>query len=93
MQFEWHAAKARSNEEKHGVSFDEAIAVFGDPLALTFQDVEHSGVESRYLTFGVCRGNRSLVVAHTSRGDKIRIISARTMTRRERRDYERHGQR
>jgi uncharacterized DUF497 family protein len=67
--------------------------VFGDPLALTFDDVEHSEGEPRYLTFGVSSGSRALVVAHTARGDKIRIISARAMTPRERRDYEQYGQR
>jgi uncharacterized protein len=93
MHFEWDAAKAKGNEQKHGVTFDEATTVFGDPLALTFDDVEHSADERRYLTFGVSNDNRGLVVAHTSRGDTIRIISARTMTPRERRDYEQYGQR
>ena len=67
--------------------------VFGDPLALTFDDVEHSVGEARHLTFGITSNNRALVVAHTSRGDNIRIISARAMTPRERRDYEQYGQR
>jgi uncharacterized protein len=93
MHFEWDAAKAKVNEEKHGVTFDEATMVFGDPLALTFDDVEHSEGEARYLTFGITSNNRALVVAHTSRGDNIRIISARAMTPRERRDYEQYGQR
>ena len=93
MQFEWDAAKSQGNARKHGVTFDEAATVFGDPLALTFDDVEHSEGEPRYLTFGVSSGNRALVVAHTARGDKIRIISARAMTPRERRDYEQYGQR
>ena len=93
MRFEWDAAKAKGNEEKHGVTFDEATTVFGDPLALTFDDVEHSEGEPRYLTFGLSSGNRALVVAHTSRGDNIRIISARVMTPRERRGYDQYGQR
>ena len=88
MEFEWSADKARSNVSKHGVSFEEATEVFGDPLALTFDDVEHSTREPRYLTFGVSVANRPLVVAHTDRGDTIRIISAGDMTPHERRNYE-----
>jgi uncharacterized DUF497 family protein len=93
MRFEWDGAKSTRNEAKHGVSFHEATTVFGDPLALTFDDVEHSGDEKRFLTFGISVTNRALVVAHTERGDTIRIISARPMTPRERRDYEQYGQR
>ena len=85
MHFEWDASKARRNEQKHGVSFDEAATVFGDPLAVTFDDIEHSTHEERYLTFGLSAANRALLVAHTSRGDTIRIISARRLTPRERR--------
>lgn len=92
MYFEWDAGKARRNEEKHGVTFDEAATVFGDPLSLTFDDHERSEDEWRYLTFGLSVGGRALVVAHTARGDMIRIISSRPMTPRERRDYERYGQ-
>ena len=88
MEFEWDAAKARVNADKHGISFEEASSVFGDPLALTFDDPTHSTVEHRYLTFGVSAAGRSLVVVHTSRGDTIRIISSRPMTPRERRAYE-----
>jgi uncharacterized DUF497 family protein len=88
MKFEWDANKAISNQLKHGVSFEEAATVFGDPLARTFDDVDHSLEEARYLTFGLSLANRLLVVAHTSRGDTIRIISARRMTPRERRDHE-----
>ena len=93
MRFEWDAATAKGNEEKHGVTFDESTTVFGDPLALTFADAEHSESEPRHLTFGLSSRNRALVVAHTSRGDNIRIISARVMTPRERRHYEQYGQR
>jgi uncharacterized DUF497 family protein len=81
-----------ATRRKHGVTFDEATTVFGDPLALTFDDVEHSEDEPRFLTFGISSGNRALVVAHTARGDNIRIISARAMTPSERRDYEQFGQ-
>lgn len=87
MEFEWSADKARSSLSKHGVTFEEAKEVFGDPLALSFDGVE-STRERRYLTFGLSAANRPLVVAHTERGDTIRIISARQMTPPERRDYE-----
>jgi uncharacterized DUF497 family protein len=92
MNFEWDARKAMSNEEKHGITFDEAATVFGDPLALTFNDHDHSETEWRFLTFGLSSESRALVVAHTARDDMIRIISARPMTSRERRDYEQYGQ-
>lgn len=88
MDFEWDAEKSRLNTQKHGVSFDEASSVFGDPLALTFDDRVHSRQELRYLTFGRSAAERTLVVVHVSRGDTIRIISARPMTPRERRAYE-----
>lgn len=93
MHFEWDAAKSKRNANKHGVTFGEATTAFGDPLALTFDDLEHSIGEQRFLTFGISAGNRALVVAHTARGDTIRIISARLMTPRERREYEQYGQR
>ena len=93
MHFEWDSTKSKRNENKHGVTFDEATTVFGDPLALTFDDIDHSVDEQRFLTFGVSVRNRVLVVAHIARGDIIRIISARPMMPRERRDYEQYGQR
>lgn len=87
MRFEWDDAKARDNLAKHGVSFFEAATVFGDPLALTFTDPDHSDQEERYVTFGHSTTQRLLVVAHTDRGDHTRIISARRVTSRERRQY------
>jgi len=93
MRFEWDLNKAEINQAKHGIRFDEATTVFGDPLALTFDDPDHSEAEPRYLTFGIFTKNRPLVVAHTDRGDLIRLISARRMTRRERRDHEQYGKR
>ena len=87
MEFEWDDKKAAKNEKKHGVSFHEAATVFGDPMAITFNDPEHSKAEHRFLTFGLSQFNRLLVVAHTDRGDNIRIISARTMTKHERKIY------
>ena len=88
MNFEWDEEKAISNLSKHDVSFDEATTVFGDPLALTFSDPTHSDEEDRFLTFGRASNGRHLVVSHTDRDDKIRLISAREMTRKERSDYE-----
>lgn len=88
MKFEWDPAKAALNLRRHGVSFEEASTVFGDQLARTYQDPDDSQVETRELTFGLSRAGRALVVAHCERRDRIRIISAREMTRREKRDYE-----
>jgi uncharacterized protein len=88
MDFEWDDAKAESNERKHSVSFAEAMTVFGDPLSLTGFDPGHSDEEDRYITMGTSAAGRLLIVSHTDRGDKIRLISARVATRRERRDYE-----
>src|SRR5947209_3171370 len=87
MEFEWDDEKAEANEHKHGVSFLEAETVFGDTLALTGYDPEHSDVEDRFITMGTSVEGRLLIVSHTDRGDKIRIISARQARRKERRDY------
>ena len=73
---------------KHGVDFHEAGTVFDDPLATTFPDATHSVEERRYLTIGVSLGRRILVVAHTDRGEAVRVITARPATPRERRFYE-----
>lgn len=88
MDFEWDDTKAQTNEIKHGVSFAEAMTVFGDPLALTGYDPGHSDDEDRFITMGASLAGRLLIVSHTERGDKIRIISAREATRHERKDYE-----
>lgn len=88
MDFEWDSKKAAANERKHNVTFQEASSIFGDRLAITFADPDHSEKEQRYLTFGLSKDNHLLVVCHTARGDKTRIISARLMDRRERRIYE-----
>jgi len=88
MEFEWDETKASVNEKKHGVSFQEAATAFGDPLAITFSDPDHSEHERRLLTFGLSRLNRLLVVSHTERGRKTRIINARLMARYERTIYE-----
>ncbi len=88
MEFEWDPKKAEGNKRKHDVSFHEAATIFGDPLAITFTDSDHSIDEERYLSFGLSRFDRLMVVSHFDRGDRVRIISARLMTRHERRIYE-----
>jgi uncharacterized DUF497 family protein len=69
MEFEWDPDKATSNKAKHGVSFHEAATVFGDPLALTYFDPDHSDDEDRFVTFGMSNEGNVLVVSHTDRGD------------------------
>ncbi len=88
MRFEWDPAKAASNVQKHGVTFEEASSVFYDPLAATGDDPDHSSEESRCVTFGMSSAGRLLVVAHTEQGEIMRIISARPATPAERRLYE-----
>lgn len=88
MEFEWDSAKATANLRKHRVSFVEASSVFLDPLAITIFDPEHSHEEDQYITVGVSAAGRILMVAHTDRRNRVRIINARELTRTERRDYE-----
>ncbi len=87
--FEWDADKAKQNLRKHGVSFEESSTVFGDPLSLTIDDPDHSEKEERFVTIGISGWNRLLVVIHTDRGDRIRIISSRLAMPNERKNYER----
>jgi uncharacterized DUF497 family protein len=87
MQFEWNPDKARSNLKKHEVSFNEASTVFNDPLSMTFPDPNHSYSEDRYVIIGLSSAGRILVIPHTDRADRVRIISAREATRNERRFY------
>ena len=77
LTFEWDSRKARSNLAKHGVGFEEASTIFGNPSSLTIPDPEHSLSEKRYITMGKAFTGKLLVVVHTERGDNIRIISAR----------------
>jgi hypothetical protein len=86
--FEWDAEKARENLRKHGVSFDEAVSAFRDLLSRTIRDPDHSEDEERYLLMGLSSRRRLLVVAHTERGDTIRLITARLASKRERLQYE-----
>ena len=88
MDFEWDTYKAEVNQNKHGVSFFEACEVFGDDLSSSVLDPDHSTVEERRLIFGRTSGDKFLTVSYTERNDRIRIISARQMTPRERRAYE-----
>jgi uncharacterized protein len=88
VNFEWDAKKAAKNLHKHGVSFHEAATVFGDSLALTYPDPDHSIAEARFITMGLSQAGRILFVAHLDRGERIRIVSARKATPREREYYE-----
>ena len=88
MRFQWDPAKARRNAELHGVTFEQATTVFGDPLAATIYDPEHSEGEHRFVTIGQSESHGLLVVVHTERGDTIRIISARPASRGEKKKYE-----
>ncbi len=88
MKFEADPAKAAQNLKKHKVSFEEAASVFGDSMAYTFPDPDHSVGEERWLTFGMSRMGRILAIIYTERRGTIRFISARPATKHERSIYE-----
>ena len=88
MEFEWDPDKAASNLAKHGVSFPEAATVFGDPLAITYFDPDNSDEEDRFLTFGHSCEGHLLVVSHTDRDDRTRIISAQAGNPQREKQYE-----
>lgn len=88
MRYDWDPKKAASNFAKHGVSFQEAATVLGDPLGWSYPDNEHSEAEPRWITIGLSEMNRLLVVSHTAQAQVTRLISARIATRKERRFYE-----
>ena len=88
MEFEWDENKAEENLLKHQVFFHEAKTVFNDPLYIDFYDPAHSEEEERYLIVGQSNRGRILIVSYTERGNSIRLISAREVTRKERRVYE-----
>ncbi len=88
LHFEWDPRKERSNTRKHGVDFAEASTVFGDPLESTIADPDHSEGEHRFLSMGNSDRDRLLVVSFVERGGRIRVLSARTATAGERRQYE-----
>jgi uncharacterized protein len=88
LTFEWDEVKARENLKKHKVAFDEGKTIFGDPFLRTFPDVDSFEAEERYINIGASAKDRILVLIHTERQGKIRIISCRKATARERRYYE-----
>lgn len=88
MIFEWNPEKAKINLAKHAVSFQEAATVFGNPLSETFNDPDHSVGEQRFIIIGHSENDRLLFVSHTDNGKIVRIISAREVTRAERKQYE-----
>lgn len=88
LSFEWDPIKAKRNIRVHGITFDEASTAIGDTMSLTIFDPLHSTNEDRLILIGNSYQNRLLVVVHTERGDKIRLISARKATRHERETYE-----
>lgn len=87
MKVEWDKAKAAENIRKHGISFEEAETIFFDPLAETLKDEDHSLAEVRFVTIGYALTGHLLVVAHTERGSRLRLISARRATARERKRH------
>ena len=88
IEFEWDPNKAKTNLRKHGVAFGEAATIFKDGLSITIYDPDHSDTEYRYITIGMSAAGRFLMVAHTDRGARTRIINARELTRKERKAYE-----
>ena len=93
IDFEWDFKKAITNLQKHRVNFGEAATVFSDELSITIYDPDHSDQEDRFITIGTSDTRRFLMVSHTDRGDRTRIISARELTRKERKEYEKEIQR
>ena len=88
IEFDWDPARARENEKKHGISFREGATAFADRLSYTIPDPDHSVGEQRFLLLGLTTNARLVVVSHVERGDRIRLISVRPASSRERMDYE-----
>jgi uncharacterized DUF497 family protein len=88
LRFEWDGREALTNQVKHGVSFEEAMTVFNDPLAHIFDDSNHSATESREIIIRLSQKERLLLVSFTAREGGVRIFSARKATKQERQDYE-----
>ncbi len=88
MDFQWDLLKDAANQRKHGIAFAEALTVFADPMARIFDDPDHSADEAREIIIGHSTQHRLLIVCFTERDDRVRIISARSATKREREDYE-----
>ena len=87
LEFEWDPLKSLQNIKKHGVSFREGMTAFADKLSYTISDPEHFFGEYRFLLLGYSSSDNLLVIAHTERGDRIRIISARRATKQEHEQY------
>ena len=87
-EFEWDDEKAGSNLKKHGVSFEEGATIFNDPMIATMSDPDHSKGEERHISIGISVQGRLLIVVHTEREDRIRLISCRKATSGERKLYE-----
>lgn len=88
LEFVWDPTNAKANQAKHGVSFEEAVTVFADPVARIFDDENHSDDERREIIIGASMKRRLILVCFTVRGTRIRLLSARKTTRLERKDYE-----
>jgi uncharacterized DUF497 family protein len=88
IAFEWDRGKDSANRRKHGVGFAEASTVFDDPLSITIPDPEHGIGEERFVIIGTSSQRSLLIVVHTIRGERIRLISARPATKHEKRNYE-----
>ncbi len=88
IAFEWDRRKDSANRQKHGVEFAEAITVFDDPLSITISDPDHTIDEELFIIIGQSSKRSLLVVVHTIRGERVRLISARPATKHERRNYE-----
>ena len=93
LAFEWDEQKAKANQRKHSISFKEASTVFDDPFAVNFDDPDHSIEENRYLIIGLSDQSKFLFISYTDRDHKIRLISARLVSPKERRYYERKNPR
>ena len=93
LAFEWDEQKAKANQRKHSISFEEASTVFDDPLSVNFDDPDHSIEENRYLIIGLSDQSKFLFISYTDRDHKIRLISARLVSPKERRYYERENPR
>ena len=89
MEFDWDRAKNEANRKKHGISFDKAKHIFDGPTLTRADDRQDYG-ENRHISLGVLSRDAVLLVVHTERGDKIRLISARKANRRERKVYYDH---
>ena len=88
IAFEWDPGKDSAHRRKHGVGFVEASTVFGDPLSITIPDPDHAEDEERFVIVGMSGQRSLLIVVHTIREERIRLISARPATKYERRKYE-----